>query len=170
MRTVAIVLTTIGLVCVGIGDVTAKRNPDTGPGCGLGTVLWSDYRHPKNIAPQVLMFTTNGILFNTVSMSFGISGCTNDGTIMAEHRVNAFVALNHESLAQDMARGEGEHLASLAALLGVPRDHQAEFFAFTQRNYTALLASGEASPTALTVALRDAMAAHPVLAQSRPSP
>ncbi len=35
-------------------------NPDTGPGCGLGKILWADYTHQKNIAPQVMMATTNG--------------------------------------------------------------------------------------------------------------
>ena len=35
-------------------------NPDTGPGCGLGKILWADNAHQKNIAPQVMMATTNG--------------------------------------------------------------------------------------------------------------
>ena len=45
-------------------------NPDTGPGCGLGKLAWSDYAHQKNIGPQVLMATTNGTFG---SRTFGIS-------------------------------------------------------------------------------------------------
>jgi hypothetical protein len=41
-------------------------NPDTGPGCGLGKLAWSDYGHQKNIAPQVLMATTNGTFGSVV--------------------------------------------------------------------------------------------------------
>ena len=35
-------------------------NPDTGPGCGLGKLAWGDYKGQKEIAPQVMMATTNG--------------------------------------------------------------------------------------------------------------
>ena len=59
-------------------------NPDTGPGCGLGKLAWADYAHQKNIAPQVLMATTNGTFGSgTFGISSGTSGCTNDGKVMA---------------------------------------------------------------------------------------
>ncbi|MCH7567520.1 MAG: orotate phosphoribosyltransferase, partial [Nitrospirae bacterium] len=29
---------------------SAKLNPDTGPGCGLGKLAWMDYKAPKQIA------------------------------------------------------------------------------------------------------------------------
>ena len=140
-------------------------NPDTGPGCGLGKLLWADSTHQKNIAPQVLMATTNGTGMNTFAISSGTSGCTNDGKIMAEHKVTVFTAANFENLSQDMAQGRGEHLASLATLMGVPANHQGEFFAMTQNQYTALIHKGEASPVAMVKAINDAMASHPVLAQ-----
>ncbi len=80
--------------------------------------------------------------------------------------MNAFASLNFENLSQEMAQGGGEHLASLATLIGVPAEHQAEFFALTQEKYTSLIQSGEASPTALLKALNAAMAEHPVLAKA----
>jgi hypothetical protein len=140
-------------------------NPDTGPGCGLGKILWADHVHQKNIAPQVLMATTNGTGMNTIAISSGTSGCTNDGKIMAEHKATVFTAANFENLSQDMAQGRGEHLASLATLMGVPADHQGEFFAMIQTRYTALIRGGEASPVAMVKAINDAIASHPVLAQ-----
>src|SRR5437016_4306155 len=86
-------------------------NPDTGPGCGLGKLAWSDYKGQKQIAPQVLMATTNGTFGSqTFGISTGTSGCTNDGTIMASEKVNVFAALNFENLSQEMAQGQGEHL------------------------------------------------------------
>jgi hypothetical protein len=140
-------------------------NPDTGPGCGLGKILWADNMHQKNIAPQVLMATTNATGMNTFAISSGTSGCTNDGKIMAEHKATVFTAANFENLSQDMAQGRGEHLASLATLMGIPADHQGEFFAMTQNQYTALIRGGEASPVAMVKAINDAIASHPVLAQ-----
>lgn len=139
-------------------------NPDTGPGCGLGKIAWADFKHQKNIAPQVLMVTTNGTGMNTFGISSGTSGCTNDGKVWAEHKVNVFAAINFEDLSQEMAQGQGEHLASLATLMGVPAEHQAEFFAMTQDRYTSLVQAGETSPIAMVKALNDAVAAHPVLA------
>ncbi len=159
----------VQLVLVVIGFqaavASAKLNPDTGPGCGLGKLAWMDYKSPKQIAPQVMMATTNAIGLYTFAITFGISGCTNDGVIMKTEKVNVFAAINFENLAQDMARGEGEHLASLATLMGVPEDQQAEFFTLAQDKYTTLIQSGETTPVAMLKALNDAMETHPVLAQ-----
>ena len=102
-------------------------NPDTGPGCGLGKVAWADFKHQKNIGPQIFMATTNGTFGSqTFGISSGTSGCTNDGSVWAEHKVTMFAAINFENLSQEMAQGRGEHLASLATLLGVPAERQHE--------------------------------------------
>lgn len=141
-------------------------NPDTGPGCGLGKLAWSDYKGQKEIAPQVLMVTTNGTGMNTFAISSGTSGCTNDGKIMGEHKTTMFASLNFDALTAEMAQGQGEHLASLATLMGVPAERQGEFFAMAQERYTSLVQAGETSPVALVKSLNDAIAGHPVLAQA----
>src|SRR5918996_4185352 len=98
---------------------TFAANPDTGPGCGLGKLAWAEYRNQKNIAPQVLMATTNGTFGSqTFGISSGTSGCTNDGVIMKNKHVS-LTSATFESLGQEMAQGQGENLASLATLLGV---------------------------------------------------
>ena len=141
-------------------------NPDTGPGCGLGKLAWGDYAHQKNIAPQVMMATTNATGMNTFAISSGTSGCTNDGKIMAEHKTAVFAQLNFENLSQEMAQGQGEHLASLATLMGVPDEHQAAFFALTQERYSSIVKAGETSTVAMVKAINDAIVTHPVLAQA----
>lgn len=153
-------------VCVQAASALAAMNPDTGPGCGLGKLAWGDYKGQKQIAPQVLMATTNGTFSSQwFGISFGTSGCTNDGVIMKTSQVDMFASLDFENLAQDMAQGRGEHLTSLAELLGVPAEHQAEFFAMTQEKYTTLIQSGDTTPAAMLKALHDAMEAHPILAK-----
>jgi hypothetical protein len=141
-------------------------NPDTGPGCGLGKLAWADYKGQKEIAPQVLMVTTNGTGMNTFAISSGTSGCTNDGKVMSEHKTTVFASLNFEALSAEMAQGQGEHLASLATLMGVPAERHAAFFAMTQERYTSLVQTGETSPVALVKALNEGIAGHPVLAQA----
>jgi Protein of unknown function (DUF3015) len=141
-------------------------NPDTGPGCGLGKLAWADYKGQKEIAPQVLMVTTNGTGMNTFAISSGTSGCTNDGKIMSEHKTTVFASLNFEALSAEMAQGQGEHLASLASLMGVPAEQHSAFFAMTQERYTSLVQAGETSPVALVKALNEGIAGHPILAQA----
>jgi len=147
------------------GFAMAAGNPDTGPGCGLGKLAWQNYPHQKVIGIQTMEATTNGLMGNqTFGITSGTSGCTNDGKFWAEHKVNAFAALNFENLAQDMAQGHGEHIASLATLMGIPADQQPAFFAMTQEKYASLVTAGETSPVAMVKALNEAVATHPMLA------
>lgn len=160
----------LGLVGVFVamqgGFALAAGNPDTGPGCGLGKLAWQNYPHQKVIGIQTMEATTNGLMGNqTFGITSGTSGCTNDGKFWAEHKVNAFAALNFENLAQDMAQGHGEHIASLATLMGIPADQQPAFFAMTQEKYASLVTAGETSPVAMVKALNEAVATHPMLAK-----
>ena len=164
MRIMMYLLLSMAFVYFHTGTVFAAKNSDTGPGCGLGTLAWADYKHPKNVAPQVMMATTNGTLFNTVGISFGLSGCTNDGTVMAEHKAEVFVASTFENLSQDMARGQGEHLASLATMMGVPVEYQPVFFSLAQDRYRTLMERDKNSPLAVIKAIQEAADGHPMLA------
>ncbi|MBA2252248.1 MAG: DUF3015 domain-containing protein [Nitrospirales bacterium] len=141
-------------------------NPDTGPGCGLGKLAWGDFKGQKQIAPQVMMATTNGTFGSqTFGISFGTSGCTSDGVIMRTELVNAFASATLENLQHEMAQGHGEHLTSLATLMGIPTEHQAEFFTLTQEKYASLMQSGETTAVAMLKALHEVVESHPVLAQ-----
>ena len=161
-----IMLGAVGVfLAVQSGFALAAGNPDTGPGCGLGKLAWQNYPHQKVIGIQTMEATTNGLMGNqTFGITSGTSGCTNDGKFWAEHKVNAFAALNFENLAQDMAQGHGEHIASLATLMGIPADQQPAFFAMTQEKYASLVTAGETSPVAMVKALNEAVATHPMLA------
>jgi len=57
-RTVLILIVCSILVLQSVG-VGAAGNSDNGPGCGLGKLAWMDYGGQKQIAPQVMMATTN---------------------------------------------------------------------------------------------------------------
>ncbi|MFO0775399.1 MAG: DUF3015 domain-containing protein [Nitrospiraceae bacterium] len=151
---------------VALSSVAFAGNPDTGPGCGLGKLAWDGYKNQKNIGPQVMMATTNGTFGSgTFGISSGTSGCTNDGQVFTENKSTMFANLNFENLAQDMAKGQGENLASLATLMGVPAEQQGAFFSLAQEKYQGLVEAGQASPVALIKALNDAMVGSPMLAQ-----
>jgi hypothetical protein len=153
---------------MGMSGIALGNPPNNGPGCGLGKLAWAETSVSKeNIAPQVMMATTNGTFGSqTFGISSGTSGCSNDGKVWASEKVNVFTALNFDNLSQEMAQGQGEHLTSLATLMGIPKEQHQEFFAMTQENYTILVQAGESSPKAVVKAMHDAMEGHTVLAQA----
>ena len=156
----------IGVVMLFVGAAQAAGNSDNGPGCGLGKLAWMDYASQKQIAPQVMMATTNGTFGSqTFGISSGTSGCTNDGVIMKNKHVS-LTSATFEDLGQEMAQGQGEHLASLATLLGISEQDQPAFFALVQEKYTSLMESGRTTPIAMLQALQAAMAQDPVLARA----
>jgi hypothetical protein len=76
-----------------------------------------------------------------------------------------FAELNSDALAQEMAQGRGEHLASLATLLGVPQQEHTTFFAMAQERYAALTNTSDLSAVATVRALNEAISSNPVLAK-----
>jgi hypothetical protein len=151
----------------GTTGMALAAHPDNGPGCGLGKLAWGAYPGQQSIGAQVLQSTTNGIIpSQTFGISSGTSGCTNDGTIFASEKVNVFAAVNFDNLAQEMAQGQGEHLTSLATLMGIPAEQHGVFFSMAQEKYTTLIQAGETSPKAVVKAIYGAMGSHPVLAQA----
>ncbi len=139
----------------------AIPNPDTGPGCGLGKKLWSGSPNQKNILPQAFMATTNVTGFQTFAISSGTSGCSNDGVLWAEKKTEAFVVANYDDLLQEMAQGRGEHLASLATLIGVEDQNALEFSAWVQQEYQRLIGSDESGPVELLHSLHKSFPQRP---------
>jgi hypothetical protein len=81
-------------------------------GCGLGSIVID-----KNGA-QILAATTNGTAYNQVfGITFGTSNCIDSESEQVASRVDRFVTVNKVALAGDVARGEGETLASLSMML-----------------------------------------------------
>jgi hypothetical protein len=81
-------------------------------GCGLGSVLMG-----KRSA-QIFAATTNGTSLNqSFGISFGTLNCVDSASEQMASRLDKFVVANKVALANDIARGEGETLASLSLLL-----------------------------------------------------
>lgn len=145
------------------GFALAAGTPDTGPGCGLGKLAFQNYPNAKTKGAQVLMATLNATGYNTFAISSGTSGCTDDGRWWAEQKATMFAELNADALAQEMAQGRGEHLASMATLLGVAQPQHTAFFAMAQERYATLSGAGDLSPAAMVQALNEGISADPSL-------
>ena len=64
-----------------------------------------------------------------------------DGTVLESQKAHLFTAVVLENLEQDIARGNGEYLTSLAVLLKIPAGEQDEFRTRSQSQYPLLFAS-----------------------------
>lgn len=139
-----------------------------GPGCGLGVMVFKT--QPKSILMQHFGSTLN-VPSQPFALSSGTSGCTNNGMIVQREVLTVFVNQNADHVSQDMARGKGEYLSSLATLMGVPTDRQAEFFGLAQEIFWDMMqrqgasdatVAEEHAPNIMLIALQDGMRMHSI--------
>ncbi|TGL64131.1 DUF3015 family protein [Leptospira sarikeiensis] len=131
-------------------------------GCGIGALLIKD----NKTFQQVLSATTNGTSGNQTSgITTGTLNCTTDGLISSTKTQEAFVALNFESLEQEMANGKGERLEALSGLLGCSGDSTVEFGELTRKNYSSLFHK-EATPSSLLAAVKEEIKSDAKLSRS----
>lgn len=124
-------------------------------GCGLGSLIFGNTSGPV----QILAATTN---WSTYSQGFGItsgtSNCDAKGFDVSQLEQERFVTHNFSGLTKDMATGEGEHLSTLAGMLGCPSIKQAHFNTVAQQNYEAIYASDTTSPAEMLKAVKGVVA------------
>jgi len=91
----------------------------------------------------------------------GSSSLTSDGLLKQDHKIQEFARANFEKLKEDMALGQGEYLASLAALMGVEKARQAEFFAFTKEKFPSVFSSDQITSNEMLATLNRELLADP---------
>ena len=108
-------------------------------GCGWGSAVFNGQR---GVAPQVLAATTNGTSGNqTFGITFGTSGCTQDGVVSSSWKISMFIDGTRVALARDAAAGQGENLDALAVVMGVKADDRAAFAAAIKSNFSTVFAN-----------------------------
>jgi len=144
------------------GTVFAGGENNVGS-CGWGSKLLDGQ---SGVASQVLAATTNGTSGNqTFGITSGTSGCTQDGAVKSNWKTAMFIDGNKEKLARDMSVGEGETLASLAAVMGVRDEHKADFYRLTKANFDKIYSSADVSTDQVRVSLIQVLSTDNVLSQ-----
>jgi hypothetical protein len=112
-------------------------------GCGVGSII---FEGQSGLGPHVLAATTNGFYgTQTFAMTSGTLGCDVNGTITSHTAM--YIDGNMENIASDMARGQGDALLALAALMGVQKEDNATFAAVTQANFASIFSSENTTST-----------------------
>lgn len=132
-------------------------------GCGLGSTL---FEGQSGLVPNVLAITTNGTSWNnTFGITLGTSRCSSSGgTVQNDQQREEFVAVNFEQLAEDMARGEGQYMATMADMMGCPAAVQADFARMSQEQYPVLFPEQEVDAKTWLRGLKTEIGKHPTLA------
>jgi hypothetical protein len=132
-------------------------------GCGLGTML---FEGQKGVGPQVLAVTTNGTSGNqTFGISSGTLGCTQNGVVRPPTKVRVLLMSSLDSLAVDVARGDGETLESLASLLAIDEQDKGHFFVAMQDNFVRIFPSENVTADEVFASMNAVMAEDAVLSR-----
>ena len=123
-------------------------------GCGLGSTLW---KGQSGLLPQILAVTTNGTFGNqTFGISTGTLGCDKNGRISGgTGKVFAFLENNLEQFAVDAARGHGETIETVAAMMGVSADKAGTVI---KENFAFIFDSHDVSAVTVTLKVSDLLA------------
>lgn len=104
---------------------------------------------------------------NTTAASSKFTSSTSPGggpsKSAAREQALAFSRVDLERIKTDMAMGGGEHLSSLATLMGIPAQNQQEFFALTKADFSTLFSSEQTTAEELLARLEDELRANPEL-------
>jgi hypothetical protein len=112
-------------------------------GCGLGSIVMQGN---DGLVFQVLAATTNGTFGNqTFGMTSGTSNCEKPSRFVSIERINNYVADNMDNLANDIAKGDGEYLNTLAVLMEVPEGSRTGFYSTLQSNFSRIYPSTDVS-------------------------
>lgn len=140
-----------------IGSTAAFADNDAG--CGIGSEIWAGQ---SGKVAKLLAATTNGLFANQLfGITFGTLGCSGSGTVTAQ--VVTFTNENAESLARDMAVGQGESLNVLAELMNIKAEDKARFFAVSKQNFAEIYSTENKDSYKVLTSLQAVMAKDEVL-------
>ena len=90
---------------------------------------------------QTLAATTNASFFNQLFFVTTGTGGANKVDFVQNKPLRQYVEENLDSVARDMAAGQGESLAAVAELAGIPVEQRAAFYAACQSRFSEVFAS-----------------------------
>lgn len=148
------------LVVIAFASSSAMAAGYKSAGCGLGSMVIQEEGFM-----QVLAATTNG---TSASQTFGITSGTSNcagagGVSKAAVKQEVYVSSNFDSLSQEMAQGNGEHIAALANVMGCEKSVTPHFGKVLKANYKNM---NTTSPEALLETVKNQVSADATLAKS----
>jgi len=141
-----------GLILISASSVV-NAGAAGGDGCGWGQALFEGQSGP---APHILGATTNATFGNnTFGMTTGTNGCSTSGTLSYGGQ-NVITSIMNE-FSEDVARGEGDALDTVAVVYGVSQQDRATFAKVMHENFTALFPSEDVTAEEMIASIEEIM-------------
>lgn len=111
---------------------------DSSVGCGLGSMIFKE----NSLLSSSARVTTNQLfLTQYLGVTSGTSGCARHDIVLNEQSHVHFAEVNLKSLSIEMAKGQGEYLASFAHTLGCNEGATEHFAELTRSNFSKIFPS-----------------------------
>ncbi|HBX54306.1 DUF3015 domain-containing protein [Pseudomonas sp. UBA2684] len=149
-------------------SLAAQADQAGGGGCGWGNMLFEGQR---GLVPHLLATTTNGTSGNaTFGLTSGTNGC--DSGVKLGYGGRSLLAMNGmlDSIAEDMAQGQGEALDAYATLLGIEAADRAHFAKVTHENFGSIFSAADVTSEHVLAATLDVMSRDAQLARYAKTP
>lgn len=125
---------TMFLVCAAVSVNANTVREDCG--CGLGAVLIGE---KQGLGWNLLGTCLNGTSGNqTFGMTSGTLECGQESAVVNLSKLDKYVSENMDSLAIDIAQGQGESLDALAELANISSDKKDSFCLALQENFQTI--------------------------------
>jgi Protein of unknown function (DUF3015) len=150
----------IGSLIMGASTLAFADN--SGPGCGWGSML---FEGSSGTPSHVVAATTNGTSGNnTFGMTSGTNGCDTSKTLDYKG-TSAVVFHNMDRLSNDIAKGEGEILDTVASVMGIESTDVPTFKRVLHENFDTLYPTSEVTSEQVVNAIITVMSQEQSLAK-----
>jgi hypothetical protein len=112
---------------------------DSSSGCGMGYEVAPN----QSLVSSSTRSLVNGTFSNSIAMTLGTSGCAKHSIVKNDAKGIHFAEANMNQLAVEMARGNGEFVASFAGVFGCQNSEA--FGSMVQNKYESVLPSSNTS-------------------------
>ena len=142
-----------GLVLISASSVANAGAAGGDGGCGWGNAL---FKGQSGTASHVLAGITNVTTGNnTFGMTTGTNGCATTGTL--SYGGQSVVSSIMDEFSEDVARGEGEALDTVAVVYGVDAQDRDTFAKVMHENFTTLFPSEDVTAEEMMASIEAVM-------------
>jgi hypothetical protein len=150
-----------GLALLSASSVAMAGAAGGDAGCGWGNAL---FKGSNGTASHVIAAITNAFLGNnTFGMTTGTNGCSTSGTL-GYGGASAVSAIMNE-FSEDVARGEGDAMNTVAVLYGVEPADRGTFAQVMHENFAVIFPSEDVTAEEMIASIEEVMKADPTLAK-----
>ena len=150
-----------GLALLSASSVALAGAAGGDGGCGWGNAI---FKGQSGTATHVLAAITNTTFGNnTFGMTTGTNGCDTSGTLT--YGGKSAVSAIMDEFAEDVARGEGDALNTVAVLYGIEPSDRDVFAHVMHDNFAVIFPSEDVTTDQVIASIEEIMKADPVLAR-----